>query len=581
MAAYFYGTILCKLGKHAEAKPWLKIAINSMPNNPEIIYGWANFLKDTGDYTGAKKNYLKAIKTSHHLNDIHRNISEVYFELGDITNAQASLKQHLASSPSDTDGWARLGKMQISQNKLVDATSSARNALKIDKNNDQANFTLGCALILSGDTSAGWEHLKRCCISNLSPLQLSPFLFHLNALPQLTREEITNFHIIISKKMEEAYADYAPKHTNAKHKERKISVGLISGDLLAHPIGFFIESFIKHIDHNKIYLTAYANQTTFDATSEKIKSSCQNWKNISKLSNQELHKTIIEDKIDILIDLSGHTTDNRLAVFAAKAAPIQVTYLGYFATTGLRNIDYILCNNDIIPKEEAHLYSETPWHLPDTHICYSPHNNAPPPVRHIQNSKNITFGCFNRLIKLNDTVLDVWAKILHKTKDSHLLLICKEMNDELSAASLLERFIARDVHPNRITLEGSMSHDDYLAAHNRVDIMLDPFPYNGTTTTMDALWMGVPVLTLHGDRYCAHMTEAVLRQAELHEWIAKDKEDYVRIAVEYATKPQALATLRIELRERLSSSPLLDAPGFAKKFSAALLGMWHKYCDKK
>jgi predicted O-linked N-acetylglucosamine transferase (SPINDLY family) len=305
------------------------------------------------------------------------------------------------------------------------------------------------------------------------------------------------------------------------------------------------------------------------------------WKSLVGLSDDRAAHRVREDAIDILVDLSGHTAHNRLRLFARKPAPVQVTWLGYPATTGLQAMDYILCDRYVAPANESDHFVEKPWYLPNTYLCLTPPQDeiavgALPALT----KGRVTFGCFNNLTKMNDAVVALWAQVLHAVPGSRLFLKTNQLNDPSLQRATLSRFADRGIAADRLTLEGASSHADYLATYNRVDIALDPFPFTGGTTSVEGLWMGVPVITKRGDRFIAHQGESILHNVGLPDWIAADNEAYVAIAVARAADLSGLATLRAKLRSRLLASPLCDAPLFARNLEAAFRGMWQAYCSQ-
>ena len=297
------------------------------------------------------------------------------------------------------------------------------------------------------------------------------------------------------------------------------------------------------------------------------------------ISDDRLAQLIHEDGIDILIDLSGHTGDNRLPMFAWKPAPVQVTWLGYFATTGVAAIDYLIADPWTLPESEESSFSETIWRVPETRLCFTPPaillNVTPPPV--LANG-HITFGCFNNLTKMNERVVALWARILAAIPNSRLYLKARALGEAAVQQSVMKRFAEHGIDPQRLTLETYVPRANYLEAYNQIDIALDPFPYTGGTTTVEALWMGVPVLTLAGRQFLARQGVGLLMNAGLPEWVASDQDDYLSRAVAHASDTQGLASLRAGLRQQVLASPIFDASRFARHFEAALRGMWEKWC---
>jgi len=300
------------------------------------------------------------------------------------------------------------------------------------------------------------------------------------------------------------------------------------------------------------------------------------------LSDERLAHKIREDRIDILIDHSGHTAHNRLPMFAWKPAPVHVSWLGYFATTGVAAMDYLIADPWTLPESEEANFTEKIWRLPQTRLCFTaPDVDLPvPPLPALENG-TITFGCFNNLTKMNDSVVALWARILTAVPRSRLFLKAKQLGEASVKQSIVERFAGHGIHSERLTLEGRSPRPEYLAAYQRVDIGLDPFPFPGGTTTAESLWMGVPVLTLAGERFLARQGVGLLMNAGLPDWIAADPEDYVARAVSHAGELHRLAALRSGLRAQVLASPIFDAPRFARHFEAALRGMWQAWCERQ
>ena len=369
-------------------------------------------------------------------------------------------------------------------------------------------------------------------------------------------------------------------HPNPPDPERRLRVGLVSADLRVHPVARFLLSWLEHVDPARIELFAYHCWPFSDAISERLKRSIPNWRQVPYAGDDHLEALIRADGIDVLVDLSGHTTGSRLLVFARKPAPVAVTWLGYFATTGLGTIDHVLCNRWVLPEEEEWQWVERPWRLPDTYLCFSaPDAGIPVAPLPSASSGKITFGSANNLNKLSPDTIACWAKVLAAVPDSRLVLRAGALSDEVATNETRARFAAEGLDPARLVLEpATPDYAAHLARYGEIDIALDSFPYNGGTTTFEALWMGVPVVVRRGDRYVAHMGESILHNLGQSEWIAADTEDYVRKAQALAADRSALAGHRAALRSRLKASPLMNGAGFARHMEAAFRGMWREWC---
>jgi predicted O-linked N-acetylglucosamine transferase (SPINDLY family) len=325
----------------------------------------------------------------------------------------------------------------------------------------------------------------------------------------------------------------------------------------------------------------YASHRVSDAVTERLRKYVPHWRNVAGMTDSELAERIRKDGIDILIDLSGHTALNRLPVFAWKPAPVQVTWLGYFATTGVRAIDYLIADPLTLPPTEEAYFTENIWRLPETRLCFSdPGIDITPGVLPAQQCGTVTFCCFNDLGKINDGVIALWARVLASVAGSRLLVKAKQLQSAAMRDSLARRFRAAGVPENRLIIEGPSTRADYLAAYRRVDMALDPFPYPGGTTTVEALWMGVPVLTLNGTSFLSRQGVGLLTNAGLEDWIAANQDDYVMRAAAHAQDLGRLASLRSGLRQRVLRSPIFDAPRFAANLETALRDMWRRHCGQ-
>ncbi len=370
---------------------------------------------------------------------------------------------------------------------------------------------------------------------------------------------------------------------NVTTQPERLRVGLVSGDLRKHSVGYFLEGLLAHIDPARIELIAYPTHHKEDELTARIQPYFSAWKPLVGLSDEAAARLIHADGVHVLIDLSGHTAHNRLPVFAWKPAPVQVTWLGLPATTGVAEIDYVLGDPHAIPAEYDNHFSEAVWRMPESYLCLtvpaSPVKVAPLPAL---STGHVTFGSFNNLTKMNDAVVAVWARILNSVPDSRLLLKTKQLSEPAVCDKTLQRFAACGIAPERLLLSRTtVSRDDHLAAYNKVDIALDTFPYPGVTTSAEALWMGVPVLSLRGDRFMSRTAGSIAHNAGLPDWVAADEDDYVAKAVAFASDLQRLAALRAGLRQQVLASPLFDAPRFARNFEDALWGMWQRYQDKQ
>jgi len=301
------------------------------------------------------------------------------------------------------------------------------------------------------------------------------------------------------------------------------------------------------------------------------------WKPIYGKTDEAAANMIYADGVHILLDLSGHTANNRLPMFGYKPSPVQVSWLGYFATTGLNEMDYLIGDPHVTPPGDDDQFTEKVWRLPETRWCFTPPDvdievSEPPAVNH----GYVTFGCFNNAEKVNDEVVALWAKVLEAIPNSCLLLKAKQFHDQMVRESIIQQFAALGINSKRISLEEFEDRQKYFAAYSKIDIALDLFPFTGGTTSVESLWMGVPLVTLAGDSLISRQGVGVLMNAGLSDWVAADEEEYVAKAVLFASDLDKLASLRAGLRSQVLASPLFDAPRFARNIENALWAMWNQ-----
>jgi len=368
--------------------------------------------------------------------------------------------------------------------------------------------------------------------------------------------------------------------TNTMDASRRLRVGFVSADFSNHAVNYFFEPLLRRIDRTQFEVFAYSNTQPEDDVTARLKSSFDHWRCIVGVSDDDAADLIEADAIDILVDLSGHTAGNRLLVFARKPAPVQVTWLGFPATTGMSAMDWRITDAIADPPGLTEQYfSEKLYRLPGMFCCYQAPQGDYPVIDHLPADDNghITFGCFNNFAKVTDEALSLWARILHEVPNSKLLLEIKGIDSPQFKLDTLQRLERLGLPLNRLLLVPRVKANQFVL-YNRVDIVLDPFPYNGGTTSIDALWMGVPFIALEGGHFSARLGTTILRNAGLHQLVASSPERYVQLAADLARNPQALRALRLNLRQRVEQSPVMDADGFAGNMQEALRQMWRQFC---
>ncbi len=581
---------------------------------PDYAEAWSNrglVLQALKHYNEALASYEKAIALKRDLAEAWSNRGVALKELKQYDQALASYNTAISVKPDYAEAWSNRGlafqelkqydQALVSYNTAIslkpDCAESWTNrgvALQELKQYDQALVSYDKAISLKPDFAEAWSNrgnalkdmgrFSLALASYREAIRLDPefldarsnLLFSLNYVETLSTHEM----VAEAKKFGLKVSESAqPKFTSweVPADAKKLRIGFVSGDLCNHPVGYIMEGLLEQLDQSQFDNFAFPTSVASDDLTQRIKPFFTEWSPIYGMSDQAASKLIHQKKIHVLIDLSGHTAHNRLAVFSFKPAPVQVSWLGYFATTGLPEMDYFLGTPQMSSASEADHFTETIWNLAETWLCLKPPTDMVS-VGTLPALRNgfFTFGSFGNLSKMNDQVVETWSSILHRVPSSKLLLKSKQLGDLSLVEDVKSRFQKFDLPVERLILEGPVSRKDYFEAYQRVDIVLDTFPYPGGTTSLDSLWIGVPVLTLMGDRFLSRLGESIAINAGNSDWIGSDVTDYINKAVQFASDLNGLAQRRSTLRECVLRSPLFDTSRFARNFEKALREMWNQ-----
>lgn len=563
----------------------LQKAAQLLPNDADAHYNLGRAWQECGQLDGAVVCYRQALAIEPKYVVAHNNLGQVLRELGQQDAAAASFQRALKIKPDYAEAHYNLGNALQYLGQLPAALVSYRKALALKPYFPLAQNNMGNALKELGDFDAALACYRRA-------LELDPgyfeaqgnILFALNFSACRTTsylDEARQYGRMVAWKAGEHYASW-----RCETEPKRLRVGLVSGDLRNHPVGYFLESLLAQFDPSRIEIFAYptnprANPKT-DELSTRIQPYFADWKPLHGKSDAEAAQLIHADGVHILLDLSGHTRHSRLPVFAWKPAPVQASWLGYFATTGVAEMDYLLADEVGVPEAQRENFTESLCYLPDTRLCFTPPKFDLPvaPLPALAN-RYLTFGCFQRVDKIGEPVLAVWGKIFAALPHARLRLASKLLGDPAATAQFTQRLQQHGIAPSRVALHGAISREAYLAAHAEVDVILDTFPYPGGTTTCEALWMGVPTLTLAGDTLLARQGASLLTAASLSDWVATSEAEYVEKTMQLTSDLPKLAALRASLREQMLASPLCNASRFAHNFEAALWEMWRQGHDQQ
>lgn len=574
------GQLLEIQGKWDQAEQHYQNGVAAHSDNAVMMMNLGNIYLQQNDPAKAEEIYYRAIALDPNVPEIYFNLGDVYHEQGLLEQAETLYKKALALNPRYIDALFHLSMLYRAQAKLTEAIETNLKIVEIEPNHAGAYLNLGNIYKYQGNISEAIHYYRKAY--SLRPdhaLAHSNYIFVLHYDPHISSEEIYRETLAWSARHTENTPWLA--HSNDRSPERRLRIGYVSGDFCKHPAAVYIEPVLRHHNTSQVEIFCYSNYQKEDEVTKRLQFYADHWRNIVELSDAAAAALIQEDKIDILIDLSGHTAGNRLTLFARKPAPLQATWIGYFNTVGMKAMDYIITDRFLLPSEEEHLYVEKPLRLPNSSIVFKTHDlpievNALPAI----NNGYITFGCFNALSKLTPEVIGLWAEILKRIPNAKLYLKNKSFGHPDVCELYSSQFAALGIEPSRLTFSGFSLTPEYLKSYNDVDLGLDPFPYNGATTTLDSLWMGVPLIALKGDRLVGHIGESLLGAVGLEEFIAASKTEYVEKAVAMAKNMNRLAEIRRTLRPILTVAPLTNPTVFTRGLEVAFRGIWKEWCQR-
>ena len=612
--------LLLSQQRWAEAADCCRKALASAPDSLEALLCLGRAWRETGRLDEAREAGERAVALRPESMAAHFNLGNVFKDQGRFQRAAECYQQALVIAPDFAKAWCNLGSIRREEGRNAEAMDCYEKALALDPhfaevyNNMSILFTetgrtgeaLDCcrkAQALRADFAESYNNMARALKYSgragesvawyRKSLALAPktafvhsnLLYCLAYLDQDSApDEVGRAH----RQWEQIHGAPADRvccdHSNTADPDRRLRVGYLSPDFRKHPVAAFMAPVLAGHDPSAVATVCFSDVGKGDRVTAKLRRLAGEWVDTAALSDDQVMAAIQSRQIDILVDLTGHTAGNRMPLFSRRPAPVQVTYLGYPNTTGLAAMDYRITDGWADPPglTEA-LHTETLVRLPGGFLCYAPPEEAPPvgPPPHVTEGW-ITFGSFNNLAKFNKTVAAVWAKILHRVPRSRLLMKFKTLSDPEVRNHVAGLFAAHGIGKDRLVFHGFLpSAGDHFGLYHRIDIALDTFPYNGTTTTCEALWMGVPVVTLAGRTHAARVGVSILTGMGLSGLVADSAEDFVARAAALAGDLSRLAALRGALRSRMAGSPLLDARGFAGRLETAYRTMWRRWCGER
>jgi protein O-GlcNAc transferase len=575
---------LLRQGKPEAALAMTQRLAGKLPQDADVNTLMSNILLRMGRLEQSHFYAQRALATRPDDANLVHNLAMTSMAVGKEQEAIDGFHRALAMRPEHVDARLALINILMDKRRGAEALEHCRKALAIAPN-AQVSISYAAALSSLSEQDEAVAFLRGAVRLHPREARLREALaLAINAQYGADPREVFAAHTDFAELVDAIKPPFRATYIPRKDPHRRLRVALVSPDLRAHSVSFFIEPFLEHFDREQLEVVCFNTNRGEDATTRRLKSRASLWRDASSMTEVDIGRQMSEDRIDIAVDLAGHTDGNSLLAFALRIAPVQVTCIGYPDTTGLKQMDYRIVDSHTDPPDPALGFdaraTEKLWRLDPCFLCYRPVEGAPEPA--LAAHEGVVFGSFNAARKTTPGTARLWSRILQSVPGSRLALKSQDFSDPLIPERMLARFAQHGIGPERIEiLRPTKAIADHLALYSRIDIGLDPIPYHGTTTTCEALWMGVPVVTHAGRIHADRVGVSLLSNVGAPELIGRDEDDYVRVAVELASDPARLGAYRATLRQRLAASPICDPKGYAERLGAAFRAMWRAYCGEQ
>lgn len=574
------GVVLEDLGRLEDAVASYRRAAEIDPDSAGSHYNLGGALQALKRLEEAEAAYRRAIMLRPDHAEAHNNLGVLMEALERSDEALACFRQAVDLQPDYGGALRNLAEATQLARQYEQAAVYGQRAAELFPDDPMIHNLLGISLQDAGRPVEAAAALARAV--ELKPDFAESDSHRLMALgyTDITAQDLLDEHRRWAERHGGAATPARGDYGNIPDPERRLRIGFMSADFNFHPVGIYLTQVLMARDPQALEVFCYYNnKKEDDEFTVLLRQSADEWRKIADLSDEDAEAMIRQDGIDVLVDLSGHTGGHRLKLFARRPAPIQASWLGYPSTTGLSAIDYLLMDAAAVPEGAERFCSEKVLRLPYGRFCYSPPSYAPDVIDPAsRDGAPITFGSFNNLAKIGPPVLELWASVMKATPGSRLVLKWRSLEDPLTRRRIGRAFGALGIAAERLEFRGSIPHVQMLDEYGGIDIALDPFPFCGGLTSCEALWMGVPVVTLPGERPVSRQTLGFLQVLGLQELAADSPDDYVRIATALAADPQRRAELRRTLRPLMAASPLCDPARFTPALEAAFRHMWRRWC---
>ena len=576
------GNALRRLGRLDEAIAAQREAVLRAPDYAPAHFNLAALLVASGDLEAAESRVRDALRLQPDMAEAAVVLAEVLETTGRVGDAEAELKRALRIRPDFAGAALNLGLLYLHNNRVDEAESTLLNARVMGDSLAPIEAALGTLYLKTGRVADACRAFRHALdIDPALHSAHSPLLFALGLSTEFDAATIFREHVRVGEIMVRSADHRFTSWANRPDPERRLKIGYVSGDFRQHPVGLFLRPVLERHDRAHYEVHCYSNHGTVDSVTRLLRLAVEHWHVIAAETDAAVADQIRRDQIDILVDLSGHTNHDRLAVFATHPAPVQVSWLGYLDTTGLVTMDYRICDWYTDPKGATeHLHTERLYRMPHSQWCYAPIYDVPLAAPNQgERATAVVFGSFNQYMKVSDFCLDLWCRVLGQVPEARLIVLGVPGGKTQDA--FRRRLAQRNINPDRVEIHDRVGILEYFAAIASVDIAFETFPYNGATTALDALWMGVPLVAWPGERSVARGSYSILQSIQLPELIANGPDDYVRRNVYLARDQSRRNALRTTLRDRLAKSPLMDRATFVADLESAYREMWRVWCNSR
>jgi predicted O-linked N-acetylglucosamine transferase (SPINDLY family) len=566
-----------RAGRLADAEQGYRAILQHSPQHADSWNLLAIVALQIGNLESALELVQRAVALRPDSAVCHNTMGQVLERHGREDEAAGCYEAAIELDPSYAEGHNNLGVLRARRDRLAEADAHYLKAIELDPEYAEPHTNRGNLLKDRGELDAAIGCYRRAIELRPDLSQLhSNLLLTLHYHPDYSPADLLREHLKWAERHVAPLAAARRPHANSREPDRALRVGFVSPDFREHPVARFILPLFRDLDRGQVEVFAYSDVTSPDSVTGMVRRHVNHWRDVAALDGQALADAVRADGIDVLVDLAAHSGHNRMLTFARKPAPVQVTYLAYCSTTGVDAIDYRITDRFLDPPGEEGHYTETSIHLPHCYWCYSA-----PPLGRAPASRRAgppTFGCLNNYAKVSDVTLALWARLLRRVPEAQLLMYARtEAHRDRVHRALRDG----GVDESRATFVGRQSLALYLETYRDIDVALDPYPYGGGTTSCDALWMGVPVVSLAGRTAVSRAGSTLLSNIGLERLVARTPEQYVERAAELIRDQGRLAELRRQLRDRLESSPAMNAPQFARDFETALRSAWRAWCASR